>query len=30
MMADVQNGLISGIFRVFWSGFLARTSLNDW
>ena len=30
MMADFQNGLISGIFRVFWSGFLPRTSLNDW
>ena len=29
MMADFQNGLISRIFSVFWSGFLHRTSLND-
>ena len=29
MMADFQNGLISGIFRFFWSGFLQRTTLND-
>ena len=29
MMADSQNALISGIFRVFWSGFLHRTTLND-
>ena len=28
MMADYRNGLISGIIRVFCSGF-ARTSLND-
>ena len=28
MMADFQNGLISRIFRVFWSGFLHRTSRN--
>ena len=24
MMADFQNGVISGIFAVFWSGFLAQ------
>ena len=29
MMADFQNGLISGIFGVFLSGFLHRTTLND-
>ena len=29
MMADIQNDLISRIFRVFWSGFLHRTTLND-
>ena len=29
MMADFQNGLISRIFRVFWSGFLHRTTLYD-
>ena len=29
MMADFENGLISGIFGVFWSGFLHRTILND-
>ena len=29
MLADFQNGLISRIFRVFWSGFLDRTTLND-
>ena len=29
MMAYFQNGLISRIFRVFWSGFLYRTTLND-
>ena len=29
MMADFQNGLISRIFGVFWSGFLYRTTLND-
>ena len=29
MMADFQNGLISRIFGVFWSGFLHRTTLND-
>ena len=28
-MADFKNGLISGIFGVFWSGFLHRTTLND-
>ena len=26
---DFQNGLISRIFGVFWSGFLHRTTLND-
>ena len=26
---DFQNALISGIFGVFWSGFLQRTTLND-
>ena len=29
MMADFQNGVISRIFGVFWSGFLHRTTLND-
>ena len=29
MMADFQNDLISRIFRVFWNGFLHRTTLND-
>ena len=29
MMADFQNGLISRIFCVVWSGFLHRTTLND-
>ena len=29
MMADFQNGLISGIFGVFKSGFLDRTAVND-
>ena len=29
MMADFQNGLISGIFSVFWSGFLHGTIVND-
>ena len=29
MMADFQNGLISRIFRVFWSGFLYRTTVNN-
>ena len=29
MMADFQNGLISRIFDVFWSGFLHRTTVND-
>ena len=28
MMADFQNGLISGIFHVVWSGFLHRTTRN--
>ena len=28
-MADFQNDLISQIFRVFWRGFLHRTTLND-
>ena len=30
MMADFQNGRISRIFSVFWSGFLHRTTLNDY
>ena len=30
MMADFQNGLISRIFGVFWSGFFHRTTLNDY
>ena len=29
MMADFQNGLISGIFALFASGFLHRTTVND-
>ena len=29
MMAHFQNGLISGIFRVFSSRFLRRTTVND-
>ena len=29
MMAHFQNALISGIFCVFWSGFLQRTTRND-
>ena len=29
MITDFQNGLISRIFGVFWSGFLHRTSVND-
>ena len=29
MVADFQNAIISRIFRVFWSGFLHRTTLND-
>ena len=29
MMADFQNALISGIFRLFLSGSLHRTTLND-
>ena len=29
MMADFQNALISRIFGVFSSGFLQRTTLND-
>ena len=29
IMADFQNGLISGIFPFFVSGFLHRTTLND-
>ena len=29
MIADFQNGLISRIFGVFWSGFLQRTTLKD-
>ena len=29
MMADFENGVISGIFGVFWSGVLHRTILND-
>ena len=28
MMADFQNGLISRVFSVFWSGFLHTTTLN--
>ena len=29
VMADFQNALISRIFGVFWSGFLHRTTVND-
>ena len=29
MMAAFQNGLISRVLVVFWSGFLNRTTLND-
>ena len=29
MMADFENGLISLMFGVFWSGFLHRTTVND-
>ena len=29
MMANIQNGLISRIFSVFWSGFLHTTTRND-
>ena len=29
MMADFQNGLISRVFSVVWSGFLHRKNLND-
>ena len=29
MMADFQNGHISRIFSVFWSGFLRRTTVFD-
>ena len=29
MITDFQNGLISRIFGVFWSGFLHRTTVND-
>ena len=29
MMADFQNGLISRIFGLFSSGFLHRTTVND-
>ena len=29
IMAGCQNGLISRIFGVFWSGFLHRTTVND-
>ena len=29
IMVDFQNGLISRIFVVFWSGFLHRTTVND-
>ena len=29
MMADFQNGVISRILRFFWSGFLHRTTVND-
>ena len=28
MVADFQNDLISGIFRLFWSGFFHRTTLK--
>ena len=29
MMANFENALISGIFGVFWSGFLHRATVND-
>ena len=29
MIDDFQNGLISRILSVFWSGFLHRTTVND-
>ena len=29
MVADFQNAVISGIYGVFWSGFLHRTTVND-
>ena len=29
MKANFQNGVISLIFSVFWSGLLQRTSVND-
>ena len=29
IMGDSENGLISRIFSVFWSGFLQRTTVND-
>ena len=29
MTVDFENGLISRIFGVFWSGFLQRTTLYD-
>ena len=29
MMAHFQNALISRMFGVFWSGFLHRTTVND-
>ena len=28
IITDFENGLISGIFSVFWSGFLHRTTVN--
>ena len=28
IIADLQNGLISLIFSIFWSGFLRKTTLN--
>ena len=29
MIADFQNGVISRIFGIFWSGFLHRTTVNN-
>ena len=29
IVADFQNGLISRIYSIFWSGFLHRKTLND-
>ena len=29
IMEDFENGLISRIFSIFWSGFLHRTTVND-